>query len=120
MAGFTYNQKIELLTTDGPKVQKALAGAVGGGQVFVNDEYLNNASIDLTAKLADIALPCVLAIECDGQGVKVNWDGLGNSTKVIRHMLIDYRPDATGVVTMLLVAQGPKQRIKVLCLGEPG
>lgn len=119
MAGFTYSQKIELITVDGPKVTKALAGAVGGGQVFVNDEFLNGDTINLTQELANIAIPCVLALECDGQGVKVNWDGIGISTKVMRHFLLDYRPDGTGPVVMILTAQGPKQRIKVLCLGEP-
>lgn len=119
MSGFTYSQKIELITTDGPKVSKALAGALGNGQEFVNDEFDNNDSINLTQKLANITLPCVLAIECSGQGVKVAWDTLAASTKVIRHMLIDYRPDATGAVVMILTAQGPRQRIKVLCLGEP-
>lgn len=115
---FTYSPKFELIAADGPQVTKALANLPAGGKVLVDDQFNNNDVIDLGALCANITVPTYVAVKCGNQGVKINPDGLGYSTKLFSSMLLEIVPQ-TGALALLLKANGPAQRIQVLVVGEP-
>jgi len=116
---FTYSPKMELIASDGPKVTKALANMGASGKVLLDDTFANDDIIDVGDMCSNISVPTYLQIKCANQGVQFNLDGLGYSTKVITAMLVEIRPDGTGLLDLLLKAQGPAQRIEILVVGEP-
>src|SRR5579872_6804144 len=115
---FTYSPKIELIANDGPQVTKALANIPAGGKVLVDDQFADQATIDLGSLCANISVPTYVCIKCDNQGVKMNVDGLGFTTKLFKSALLEIVPQS-GALNLVLKANGPTQRIQVLTVGEP-
>lgn len=116
---FTYSPKMELVASDGPNLKLARANLAAGGKRLIDDYFVNDDIIDVGAACAQLTVPTYVQIKCSNQGVKFNFDTLGYSVKVTTGMLIEIRPDGTGLLALLLKAQGPSQRIEVLVVGEP-
>lgn len=118
MANFTGNMTAGLSTSDGITLSQVLNGQALNAKALLDDTFSSPALVDLAPLMASIADPKFALLLCDGDGVNVNFDGLGASTKAYKTMLAYLASSPGGALDWELTVLGTSQRIRFLGMGD--
>ncbi len=122
MANFTFNATASLSTSDGITLDSTVTNQGANGKQLLDDTFVASTTIDFAPLVATITDPLWALLVCGGDGVTLNFDGLGASSKAYRTALlgiVDNSVGPTGVLDLTVITQGAEQRVRFLCVGDP-
>lgn len=125
MANFQFNIKNELLLSDGLRFDQILCKQDANAKLILDDTYSAGAVIDLSPYLNQIAVPLWIYLVADGNGVTLDFDGLGESVLYYKTLILQVCPTLSGgpqgpvsLQIKLAIAPGSmSQRIQVFAVG---
>ena len=123
MANFQYGINIDIILSDGMRYHQQLLNQNGNAKLILDDTFAAGEVLDLTPYLKTITVPAWLLIVADGDGVTLDFDALGSTTKYYK--LAFYQASLTlpapqgAIVASITLAVAPSadQRIQVIALG---
>lgn len=123
MSNFTYGTNLDIFLSDGMRYQQQLQNQAGNAKLILDDTFDAGTVLDLTPYLLTLTIPACILIVADGDGVKLNFDGLGDTTKYYKLAFLEASlsvPAPPGAIVMSVTLAGPPslpQRIQVISLG---
>ena len=123
MSNFTYTTNLDIMLSDGMRYQQQLVNQGGNAKLILDDTFAPGFVLDLTPYLLTLLVPSCILIVADGEGVTLNFDGLGDTTKYYKLAFLEaspYLPAPQGAIVMSVTLAGAPadpQRIQVISLG---
>ena len=121
MGTFTFSGQATLQTSDGFVLSRTQTNVARNAKAHLDDKFTGGA-IDIGSLMASITDPTDLLILAEGDGFKVNFDGLGASAKAYKALMLQVTPNTpgpAGLLVLTITPQGAEQRIRILSIGEP-
>ncbi len=121
MAQFTINASLGISTDDGITIENSVTGVSSCAKHLTDDEFLSAVVIDFAPFIASITDPTWFILLADGDGVFLDFDGVGVTTKAFKSFIASITPNTpgpSGVLDLAATTQGAKQRIQFLAIGN--